>query len=83
MVSLHMNYSTRGKPDVRQLRVFGCAAYGLVPIPIRNTKLGDTSVLCVMVGYEDTRKAYRLFNPNTNSVVVSATCRFDEAAFPF
>ena len=71
------------KPDVRQLRVFGCAAYGLVPIPIRNTKLGDTSVLCVMVGYDDTRKAYRLFNPNTNSVVVSATCRFDEAAFPF
>ena len=71
------------KPTIDNLKVFGCAAYGLIPSQIRNTKLGDTSVLCVMVGYDDTRKAYRLFNPNNFSVVVSASCRFDETTFPF
>ena len=71
------------KPKVDHLKVFGCAAYGLIPTQIRNTKLGDTSVLCVMVGYDDTRKAYRLFNPNNHNVVVSSSCRFDESVFPF
>ena len=71
------------KPKVDHLKVFGCAAYGLIPAAIRNTKLGDTSVLCVMVGYDDTRKAYRLFNPNNHNVVVSSSCRFDESVFPF
>ena len=70
-------------PSIDNLKVFGCAAYGLIPSQIRNTKLGDTSVLCVMVGYDDTRKAYRLFNPNNFLVVVSASCRFDETTFPF
>ena len=38
------------KPSIDNLKVFGYAAYGLIPSQIRNTKLGDPSVLCVMVG---------------------------------
>ena len=45
------------KPKVDHLKVFGCAAYGLIPTQIRNTNFGGTSDLCVMVGYDDTRKA--------------------------
>ena len=36
-----------------------------------------------MVGYDDTRMAYRLFSPNNFSVVVNAPCRFDQTTFPF
>ena len=40
-----------------------------------------TNLLIVRVGYDDTRNAYRLFNPNINSVGVSVPFRFDDAAF--
>ena len=68
---------------IDNLKVFGCGAFESIHGQVRNTKVGDTSVMCVMVGYDDTRKAYRLFNRNNSSVVVSASCWFDETTFPF
>ena len=71
------------KPFIDNLKVFACAAYGLIPSHIKNNTPGDTSVFCVIVGYDDTRNGYRLLNPNNFSVVVSPSCRFDETQFPF
>jgi hypothetical protein len=39
--------------------------------------------MCVFVGYDRDHKAYRLFDPRTQSVIVSNQVRFDERRFPF
>ena len=36
----------------------------------------------ILVGYETGSKAYRLWNPATRSIVVSANVRFDKNVFP-
>ena len=36
----------------------------------------------ILVGYETGSKAYRLWNPATQSIVVSTNVRFDENMFP-
>jgi hypothetical protein len=43
-------------------------------------KLDDRSVKCVFIGYEQGSKAYRLYDPVANRVVVSRDVAFDEAA---
>jgi hypothetical protein len=39
--------------------------------------------MCVFVGYDKDHKAYRLFDPRTQSVIVSNQVRFDQKRFPF
>ena len=55
----------------------------MVPMPLRQSKLADTSLLCCFVGYDEQRKAYRVYNPHNDTVVVTFQCRFDEEKFPF
>ena len=45
--------------------------------------LGDTNTLGDMVGHDDTKKAYRLYNPNNSSVMISASGWFVRTTFPF
>ena len=74
------------KPDVSHLRVFGSVAYAHVPDALRK-KLDPKAVECRMVGYSETSKAYRLWNPNTRRVILSRDVIFQEetvgeVAFP-
>ena len=74
---------TGRKASINHLKTFGCAAYAIIPKPLRHNKLADTSLLCCFVGYDEERKAYRVYNPHNGTVVVTSQCRFDEQKFPF
>ena len=56
--------SWHGKiPDLSHLRVYGCKAFMHLPKENRK-KLDAKSVECILVGYCDNQKAYRLYDPD-------------------
>jgi hypothetical protein len=65
------------KPSVAYLRIFGCVAYAQVP-KAKRRKLDDRGEKCIFVGYSKESKAYKLYNPLTNKVVVSRDVVFSE-----
>ncbi|BBH02600.1 ADP glucose pyrophosphorylase large subunit 1 [Prunus dulcis] len=66
------------KPQVNYFKVFGCLAYVHTPDNLR-TKLDDKSTKCVMLGVSEESKAYRLYNPETQKIIISRDVVFDEA----
>ena len=69
---------TGGKPEVGHLRVFGCEAYTHVPKENRK-KLDAKARKCVLVGYGEETKGYRLFDPSRMKVIYSRDVVFNEA----
>ncbi|GKA83254.1 ribonuclease H-like domain, reverse transcriptase, RNA-dependent DNA polymerase [Tanacetum coccineum] len=67
----------RRKPNLENLRVFGCIAYAKVPSQ-HLTKLDDRSSRMVYLGNELGSKAYRLFDPTTQKIFVSRDVKFKE-----
>ncbi|GKD24493.1 zinc finger, CCHC-type containing protein [Tanacetum coccineum] len=67
----------RRKPNLENLRVFGCIAYAKVPSQ-HLTKLDDRSTRMVYLGNEQGSKAYRLFDPTTQKICVSRDVKFKE-----
>jgi len=67
---------TGKKPNVSHLRIFGCLCYRHVPDQRRH-KLDDKGEPMILLGYHQTG-AYRLFDPNTEKIVISAYVVFDE-----
>ncbi|GJW20080.1 ribonuclease H-like domain, reverse transcriptase, RNA-dependent DNA polymerase [Tanacetum coccineum] len=67
----------RRKPNLENLRVFGCIAYAKVPSQ-HLTKLDDRSTKMVYLGNEQGSKAYRLFDPTTQKICVSRDVKFKE-----
>ena len=67
-------------PDVSYFRIFGCRAWVFNE---HGKKWDPKANPMVFIGYENGSKAFRLWNPKTRSVVVSANVRFDETAFPY
>lgn len=64
------------KPNISNLRVFGCHAFSQVPAGQRS-KLGQRSVALHMVGYDNS--GYRLWNPENDKITVSRNVVFDES----
>lgn len=65
------------KPNIEHLKVFGCIGYAKVDTP-HQRKLDDRLRILVHLGIEPGSKAYRLFDPMTQKVVVSRNVVFDE-----
>ena len=65
------------KPKVDHLRVFGCDAYAHVPKDKRG-KLDSKARRCVLLGYGETTKGYRLYDPVRARVIHSRDVRFNE-----
>jgi len=63
--------------DYSRLRVFGCAAYPLIPKETR-TKLDPTSKKCQFLGYASGVKGYRLWDPVACKVIVNRDVSFHE-----
>lgn len=68
------------KPDVSNLRVFGCDAYVLVPDQLRS-KLESKTHRCIFLGYTMEPGTYRLWEPSTMKVIFSRNVVFNELSF--
>lgn len=70
------------KPNVKDLKVFGCCAYVHVP-KTKSKKLGDRSKMCIFIGYDDEKKGFRLVDmARPRDVFVERSVYFDEHKFP-
>ena len=58
------------RPSVSHLRVFGCKAYAHVPKYLCG-KLDSKTRKCILVGYGEETKGYRLYDPNERRICFS------------
>ncbi|CAL2226145.1 unnamed protein product [Prunus armeniaca] len=65
------------KPSVDHFRIFGCISHVHVP-DSRRIKLDDKSLKCIFFGVSEESKAYRLFDPVSQKVIVSRDVVFNE-----
>jgi len=70
---------TGNKPDISNLRIFGCVTYSHVPEEKR-TKLEPAADKGIFVGYSETSKAFRIYIPALRKVVLRRDVRFEEDA---
>ena len=68
------------KPDVSNLRVFGCKAFVHVPKEKRS-KLEGKSVNCIFVGYPSTSKGFKFYDVENDKMFVSRDAKFLENDF--
>jgi hypothetical protein len=64
-------------PNLKHVRIFGLLAHVHVNKKYRN-KMESRSILCTLVGYDETTKAYRLYNHQMRKIVVSRDVKFNE-----
>ncbi|KAL6334805.1 hypothetical protein AAG906_021773 [Vitis piasezkii] len=57
--------------------VFGCISHVHIP-DSKRTKLDDKSVKCVLLGVSEESKAYRLYDPVSQKIIVSRDVKFEE-----
>ena len=65
------------KPSVDHLRVFGCDAYAHLPKDERG-KFDTKANKCILLGYGEQTKGYRLYDVNEKKVLYSRDVRFNE-----
>ncbi|KAK3012400.1 hypothetical protein RJ639_010565 [Escallonia herrerae] len=65
------------KPSVSHLRIFGSIAYAHVSNEKRS-KLDDKSERYVFIGYDQSSKGYKLYNPSNGMIVINRDVEFDE-----
>ena len=73
-------YST--KPDLSQLKVFGCARYPNLR-PYTSHKLEPRTVECIFLGYPTGFKGYLYLNISSTRFYISRHVVFNESKFPF
>jgi hypothetical protein len=75
------------KPDIAHLREIGSRAFVLIQPQKENPKIKATSVECMLIGYCQNAKAYRLYHRLTHKVIesfhVSFIERKDDVSIPF
>ena len=74
---ISMEAWSRIRWTVEHLRVFGCIAYADVPKEKRQ-KFNDKGVKCIFTGYNPETKAYRLYDPVNNKMILSRDVEFFE-----
>ena len=77
----HEAWSGR-RPSVKHLRVFGCTAYSHIPRDER-LKLDPKARQCILLGYSNTTKGYRLYDIKRDRVFHSRDVVFDEMKLGF
>ena len=65
------------KPSVEHFRVFGCISHVHVP-DNKRTKLDDKSLSCILLGVSEGSKAYRLYDPTSQRIIISRDVVFEE-----
>ncbi|GKE35950.1 ribonuclease H-like domain-containing protein, partial [Tanacetum coccineum] len=68
-------------PSLKHLRSFGCVTYATI---LNNSdKFGSRSEKCVLIGYSNYKKGYKLFSLDQKQIVFSRDVKFFEDIFPF
>lgn len=65
------------KPNVDHFKVFGSVGYAHIPSQKR-VKLDDKGQKCIFLGVSESSKAFKMFDPVTNKIIVSRDVVFDE-----
>jgi hypothetical protein len=65
------------KPNVENLRIFGCHVYSHIPKDKMN-KLEPSGKKGIFVGYSDSSKAYIIYIPEQHKIEVSRDVTFNE-----
>jgi len=68
---------TSNKPSLSHLRVCGCDSYAHIPKDKR-TKLNGKYEMCIFLGYKDSLKGYKIWNPRKRKVVYNRDVVFRE-----
>ena len=69
------------KPALSELRMFGCLCFATVVN--NNDKMSSRSEKCVMMGYSNSKKGYRLYSLDKHQFTFSRDVKFFENIFPF
>lgn len=69
------------KPDLSNLRVFGCAAYVRVPNDMRH-KWSDKARKCIYLGVDAEKVGHKVMDAKTRRVFVARDVVFDESLLP-
>jgi hypothetical protein len=65
------------KPNVENLRIFGCPVYSHIPKDKRN-KLEPSGKKGIFMGYSDSSKSYRIYIPEQHKIEVRRDVTFNE-----
>jgi len=66
------------KPNVQHLRIIWSDAYAHIAKRRRKSKLSARANKLKLIGYDEERKAYRLWNPDEERIEISRDVIFDE-----
>ncbi|KAF0708767.1 hypothetical protein AaE_013097 [Aphanomyces astaci] len=69
------------KPTLANMRVFGCKCFNMVKAPERRNKLAPKATLCIMLGYTDNMKAYKLYDVENRRITHGVHIKFLETEF--
>jgi len=67
------------KPSVSHLHVWGCD--GWVLRTDRSSKLDSKAEVCIHLGFDESKKGYRMLNVRSGKIELSRDVRFDEGQF--
>lgn len=65
------------KPSLEFLRIFGCLCFSYVP-QVKRDKLDKKAAAGIFISYSDVSKAYRIYHPQTEKIVMSRDVHFIE-----
>nr|XP_043629816.1 uncharacterized protein LOC122601110 [Erigeron canadensis] len=70
----------RSKPNLSHLRSFGCLCFST--ILNNDDKFSSRSEKCILIGYSNEKKGYKLFSLDNKTVFFSRDVKFYEGIFP-
>nr|GEY09153.1 hypothetical protein [Tanacetum cinerariifolium] len=69
------------EPSLSHIRVFGCLCYASI---LNNSdKFSSMSEKCVLIGYSNFKRGYKLFSLENKTIIFSRDVKFYETVFPF
>lgn len=68
---------TENRPSVKHLKAYGCLGYAHIPKQNRN-KLDSRAKECIIVGYSNQTKGYRLWDPVVDDIIQTKHVEFVE-----
>ena len=67
------------QPDLTYLKVFGCTCYVHLPATLCD-KLDPRAVKCIFLGYSQTKKGYKCYEPKSKKQYITKDVRFVETS---